>query len=203
MTAALCRQLGRVRHGLTLRGTLRGVARESYGRRPELYDDDVFVPIDETPAVSRRRKVSGRSVLKLNLEIDFEKKEEREVEKEREEKAVEQERSLKLESQPKKERPREPLEASPSKVLEGAPASAVRPPPPPPQSGPQKPGLAVAPPVAPPVAPMAPEQVKQFLQQHGITLEGGGELRPLRPIRSFEEGGFPEQVRAAALAKIL
>eukprot|EP00438_Fugacium_kawagutii_P030612 Skav224489 [mRNA] locus=scaffold1294:15040:15681:+ [translate_table: standard] len=209
MTAVLCRQLGRaapLRHGLALRG----IARESYGRRPELYDDDVFVPIDEAPAVSRR-KVATRSVLKLNLSMekfqDENEKEENEKLKDEEfkerleeneklkEQKAEQERPLKFEEKPKleaklerTERPGEP--SSPSKVLG---ARAVRPPPPPP-SLPQKPGLR-APPVAPQMAPpVPPEQVEQFLQQHGITLEGTGDLRPLRPIRSFEEGGFPEQV---------
>ena len=37
----------------------------------------------------------------------------------------------------------------------------------------------------------AGNEVDDFLLKHGVALEGTAELKP---IRSFEEGGFPEQV---------
>lgn len=51
----------------------RGISSENYGRRAELYDEDVFVPIDEAPAgVARRRATASWSDVRTILEVpDF------------------------------------------------------------------------------------------------------------------------------------
>lgn len=48
----------------------RGISSENYGRRAELYDEDVFVPIDEAPAgVARRRATASWSDVRTILEV--------------------------------------------------------------------------------------------------------------------------------------
>eukprot|EP00434_Breviolum_minutum_P044853 symbB.v1.2.040112.t2/scaffold6998.1/size13989/2 len=48
----------------------RGISSENYGRRAELYDEDVFVPIDEAPAgVARRRSTASWSDVRTILEV--------------------------------------------------------------------------------------------------------------------------------------
>ena len=139
----------------------RRISSESYGRRPELYDDDVFVPIDELPVPSRSK--SRRTNLKpMQLEAV-------EAIKTADAETATAEASVDLER---------------SSTAGGKKAVGLRPPPP----------------LRPPkleVSSGAPErtaEIEEFLQKHGIAVEGPMATK-FNPIQSFEEGGFPEQVR--------
>eukprot|EP00435_Cladocopium_sp_Y103_P023971 s2297_g5.t2 len=159
-------------------------ATESYGRRAELYDEDVFDPIDELPLTRRRRGGIGWSLAE-KTEKPLEAVEEKPVE------LVEDPKILDpkvVEIDPELERPsnnaREASGASGKGVKLG-----VRPPPPPPLGRPRS--VEVSTPKEVILGPAGNGEVDDFLQKHGVVLEGTAELKP---IRSFEEGGFPEQV---------
>jgi hypothetical protein len=178
--AWLCRPASRLLpRALHCAPGLRCSASESYGRRAELYDEDVFDPIDELPLTRRRRGGVG---------IGWSLAEKTEEKLLVVEKPVELVEDPKILEDPELERASNAREASASgKGVK----LGVRPPPPPPLGHPRSP-RSVEVSSAPKEPILEPgNEVEDFLLKHGVALEGTAELKP---IRSFEEGGFPEQV---------
>lgn len=184
--AWLCRPASRLLpRALHCAPWLRCSASESYGRRAELYDEDVFDPIDELPLTRRRRGGVG---------IGWS------LAEKTEEKLLVVEKPVELVEDPKileKDHKDPELERSSNNAREASGASGkgvklgVRPPPPPPLGHPRSVESVEVSSAPKEQILEAGNEVDDFLLKHGVALEGTAELKP---IRSFEEGGFPEQV---------